>query len=509
MLCWLLLVLHFGKVKASSLSFKTTISSNNSYKFVNFWNKCAGSGHASLALRADWQHALKECHDKFGLESVRFHGILDDDVGSYNGVGDYSFVNIDKIFDYMVSIGVHPYVELSYMPAQLSSNPSKTQHHYKGGQAPPKSWSEWRNFIANLTQHLLDRYDSTYNIKQNWFFEIWNEPDLSYADKKFSTYMSLFANTSRAIKSVSNDLRVGGPATAFVEWVDIFLNATLTNNIPVDFVSSHLYPTDYICNWTEYGIDAFKIALQQRTANISRYDSKMVFYLSEYDSGHSNGNNNRDDSYAASFMIFMAKSLQDLLVMNGGEFGWLAWWDISDIFEEGGFNSIPFNNGYGMQTIRGIKKPIFRALQLLYQYGSEMAYKTVKINNNTNDETVMVYVLKNNITNSNYTLYAGNWNYKTLNITTQIVSVIVENMIEKKAPKSAFMYRIDVNNSNPLQVWKTMGSPEYPTQQQLDKLNIASELVPYTTTWEVVNSDSVMFNFTLHPYSIVAISIQY
>ena len=235
----------------------------------------------------------------------------------------------------------------------------------------------------------------------------------------------MYANTSKAIKSVNPQLKVGGPATAFCEWIDIFLNATSENNLPVDFVSSHMYPTDYVVNWTENGIEAFKIALQERTANIT---NGLTFYLSEYDSGHGGNTHNLDDSYSASFMIFMAKQLQDLSVMNGGKFGWMSWWAISDIFEEGGFNSVPFNNGYGMQTIRGIKKPIYRAMELLWKFGSPDAFDTVNINQGA--DSVMVYCSQNEY--NNYTIFAANWNYKTVNITKQDVSVIIDN--DKKDP---------------------------------------------------------------------------
>lgn len=62
-----------------------------------------------MALREDYQQQLLTAHEKVGITSVRFHGVLDDDVGPVNGVNDYSFVNIDKIYDYIVSIDMKPY----------------------------------------------------------------------------------------------------------------------------------------------------------------------------------------------------------------------------------------------------------------------------------------------------------------------------------------------------------------------------------------------------------------
>ena len=46
------------------------------------WQWCVGSGHATLALRADWQAQLAQARRDLGFRHVRFHGILDDDMGT-------------------------------------------------------------------------------------------------------------------------------------------------------------------------------------------------------------------------------------------------------------------------------------------------------------------------------------------------------------------------------------------------------------------------------------------
>ena len=151
------------------------ISNSGELHFEFWWNKCVGSGHGSLALRQDWQQRLKYIHDETGMERVRFHGILNDDVGSYNGENDYSFINIDKIYDYLLSIGMHPYVEISFMPDDFAST-SNTVFHYKGNISPPKDWSVWYGFIQTWMTHLIDRYGIDEVSK--WKFEVWNEPGI-------------------------------------------------------------------------------------------------------------------------------------------------------------------------------------------------------------------------------------------------------------------------------------------------------------------------------------------
>ena len=92
--------------------------------FPHFWEHTVGSGHATLGLRADWQTQLRRAHDELGMKHVRFHGILSDDMGTLIDQGGtllYSFFNADTIFDFLLSIGMKPFVELSFMPLALSS----------------------------------------------------------------------------------------------------------------------------------------------------------------------------------------------------------------------------------------------------------------------------------------------------------------------------------------------------------------------------------------------------
>src|SRR5690606_19757538 len=101
-------------------------------------------------------------------------------MSTYLGNGtspDYSFFNIDSIFDFLLSIHMKPLVELSFMPEMLASGTS-TIMHYKGNTTPPKSLSEWSNLIVALAQHLVDRYGA--QEVRTWMFEVWNEPNLDF-----------------------------------------------------------------------------------------------------------------------------------------------------------------------------------------------------------------------------------------------------------------------------------------------------------------------------------------
>ena len=93
----------------------------------HFWEHTVGSDHAPMALRADWQGQMRRAHDELGFRHVRFHGLLCDDVGTLISEGEtlfYSFFNADRIFDFLLSIGMRPFVELSFMPTTLADRKS-------------------------------------------------------------------------------------------------------------------------------------------------------------------------------------------------------------------------------------------------------------------------------------------------------------------------------------------------------------------------------------------------
>jgi xylan 1,4-beta-xylosidase len=152
----------------------------------------------------------------------------------------YSFFNADQIMDFLLSIGMRPFVELSFMPQTLASG-SKTVFHYKANVTPPKDYKQWETFIHKLTYHWMERYGLD-EVSQ-WFFETWNEPNL----KAFWTgtrqgYFKLYRHTVEAIKSVDASLKVGGPASAQTAWIEEFLKYCERYQLPIDFIITHYYP---------------------------------------------------------------------------------------------------------------------------------------------------------------------------------------------------------------------------------------------------------------------------
>jgi hypothetical protein len=99
-------------------------------------------------------------HHELGFRHVRFHGLLCDDVGMLIAEGAtlfYSFFNVDQIFYFLLSIGMRPFVELSFMPTTLASG-GQIAFHYRANVSPPKSYARSATPIRKLVAHWAERY---------------------------------------------------------------------------------------------------------------------------------------------------------------------------------------------------------------------------------------------------------------------------------------------------------------------------------------------------------------
>ena len=173
-------------------------------------------------------------------------------------------------------------------------------------------------------------------------------------------YMSLYNASALALKSVDKALKVGGPATMQTLYVAEFIEAARKQELPVDFITTHLYPTDPQCrtNETAHERDCFAVLAQDAQQAASK--SGLPFFLTEYNNGL--GSTSRDDSTAAAFVFRMIGLLKN--------FDMFSWWTFSDVFEENWMRSAPFHNGYGMMTMQGVRKPVWRAFQFLSGAGT-------------------------------------------------------------------------------------------------------------------------------------------
>ncbi|MEP6788255.1 MAG: hypothetical protein ABJB40_07485 [Acidobacteriota bacterium] len=208
-----------------------------------FYREVVGAGRAAEGLRSDWQRDLRIVHRECGFRYLRFHGLLQDEMGVYNedklGNAVYNFQYIDALYDSILNTGMKPFVELSFMPEKLASG-NKSIFWWKGNITPPKDYAKWEDLTKALVRHWTDRYGE--KEVSSWYFEVWNEPNLDiFWSGTQDDYFKLYDVTARAIKTVSKNYRVGGPATAGRAWISETIDFAAKNRVPLDFITTHDY----------------------------------------------------------------------------------------------------------------------------------------------------------------------------------------------------------------------------------------------------------------------------
>lgn len=459
----------------------------------HFWEHTVGSGHAPLALRADWQNQLHRCHTELGFQHVRFHDILSDEMGTLMDENDqllYSFFNADQICDFLVSIGMKPFVELSFMPSTLSSG-STTVFHYAANVTPPKDYVAWGELIGRLVRHWVRRYGI--DEVALWYFEVWNEPNL----KEFWTgtqadYFRLYQVTAQVIKDIDSRLQVGGPATASNAWIAEFIDYCSANRVPVDFVSTHHYPTDALGTVgedTETQLEHSQRSILRDWARDTHHKcAGKPLYYTEWNSSSNPRDHLHDEPYTAGVII---KTMMEARGLAQG----YSYWTFSDIFEENFMPATAFQGGFGLLTLQGVAKPSYRAFELLHYLGTE------ELPVAGTHATVDAWVVRGH---ADTTVLLTNHALPRHPIETQSVHVALSGM---DAPRNVYIQRIDEHHANAKALWLEMGSPALPTPREVDQLHAASALTREPVPWNY-NDGVLSFTVSIPPHAVALISIE-
>lgn len=445
----------------------------------HFWEKMFGSGRAILTLRDSYREDLRTVKKATGFTYVRQHGIFMDEVGLFDvdsqGKPAYNFSYIDQIYDGLLENGVKPFVELSFMPKKLAADPNQLHAFwYKQNISPPKDYALWDDMIRAFARHLVARYGI--DEVATWYFEVWNEPNLDFWGGKPSmpTYYELYDHTARALKGVNDHIRVGGPSTAQAAYAGEFLAHCKQANVPVDFVSSHVYANDT-------AKDVFKTEERiPRDSMVCRAVSKVhneiaaspypdiPFILSEYNASYANEPNVTDS-------IFMGPWLADTIRQCDGLVDVMSYWTFSDVFEEQGVVKTPFYGGFGLIAERGIPKPAFNAFVLLHKLGD----RRLELGDDSDD--VLATKMKSGglaIAVWNYAPPAGTGASYTQETYDGVAEKTFEVVVKGRGATSATVWRLDANHGNVVKAYDDMGRPATPTQAQIVALKKAGALAP-------------------------------
>lgn len=469
--CWLFALVFLAPAGLAAQANPETVTVDAkapAQAFPHFWEQMFGSGRATLTLRDSYRRDMRQVKQITDFKYVRFHAILDDDVGVYSedkqGNPIYNFTYVDEIYDGLLAENVKPFVELSFMPKDLASRLDYQSFWYRPIVSPPGDYAKWNALIGSFAQHLIARYGI--DEIATWYFEVWNEPNIDFWTGRPAqeTYFELYDNTARTLKSVSSRIRVGGPATARADWVQAMIEHATKNAVPLDFVSTHVYGNDAAEDVfgpadpnrpvvpTHGMVGPAVEKVYQEVQASARPDIPIIW--SEFNATYSFNHEITDSTY-------MGPWLANTIRQCAGKVTMISYWIFSDVYEELGVIKEPFFGGFGLIAIYDVPKPSFNVFDLLHSLGTQ------RLSNSADD--VLVTRKKNG------SLVLAAWDLVEPGVSAP-AKIIRFRFKGVSSAATVRVRRVDATHGNVLAAYDQMGRPTYPTQKQLEQLRAASRL---------------------------------
>ena len=419
----------------------------------------------------------------------------------------YDFKILDGIFDEYKAAGVRPMVEFGFMPKDLAADlPDRKvpyQVHYPksaisgASNNPPKDYKKWGELIRVVTAHFVERYGKETVLQ--WYFEVWNEPDIDYWHSTPEDYWKLYDYAVAGVKSVLPAARVGGPATTspsnekaynylkgFLDHVAAGKSLADGKPIPLDFISFHAKgrPT-IVDNHVTMGIKHELADADRGFYLISQYAKyrSLPIIISEADpegcaacsSRVNPANNYRNGTLYPAYTAAAFKGLfelQDKHKVNLlSMLSWSFEFEDKDYFE--GFRSLSTN---------GINKPV---LNLFRMFGLMSGTRVAATSNASVSLDTLVSTGVREKTDVDGMAAIDDrkatvlvWNYHDADTVAAAVPTTIKLSGLPIGARRVLVqhYRIDDTHSNAYTVWKAMGSPQQPTTKQYAQLQAVAGL---------------------------------
>jgi xylan 1,4-beta-xylosidase len=413
----------------------------------------------------------------------------------------YDWIIVDRIFDTYREARGKPFVEIGFMPEALSSQPQPYRHKWPDGSIstgwafPPKDYERWRQLIYQWTKHCVERYGKA--EVETWYWEVWNEPDIMYWRGTPEEYNELYDFAVDGVKRALPTARVGGPATtgpanpkaaAFLQqFLQHCLNgkneATGKTGSPLDFVTYHAKgrPT-VVENHVRMGLskNLQDVASGMQILNAFPKFRKLPIILSESDPEGCAACSARvypQNAYrnGALYPTYTAAAINNTLKLadrHGSNIAGLLTW----AFE---FEDQPYFDGFRTLATNGIDKPVLNVFRMAAMMSGN------RVRTESTGAAGLDAILKDGVTakpdidafasRGSHDVTVMLWNYHDDDLPAPGAPV---KLTIAGLPRQVQVrhYRIDDTHSNAYTVWKNMGAPQSPNEEQYKQLEAAGQL---------------------------------
>ncbi|MDR2043423.1 MAG: helix-turn-helix domain-containing protein [Clostridium sp.] len=345
-------------------------------------------GRAKELLYADVQEMLRKLQSEFHYEYIKFHGILSDDMLLYSetrsGEPQYSFVFLDKAIDFLVSIGLKPLVQFSFMPQALASG-NETVFFSPFNVTMPRDGEKWAELIYAVTKHFVERYGL--KAVKTWLFCVWNEANMSIWNRSLDDYKTLYKLTYTAVKRVHRRIPFGMPSVTYGwdlrKWTKDFLAFCRANSCMPAFCNLHYYDNEPggFEGGQSGSSESFRLLLtssaklnnDEKAFQKAIAEFREVFaeagdvpvYMTEWNMTASHRNLLNDTCFKA---CYLAKNILE----NYDALDSFGYWVLTDLIEETQPSNEHFHGGLGLFTHSGIPKAHYHVFTFLNRLGDRL-----------------------------------------------------------------------------------------------------------------------------------------
>ncbi len=507
-----------------------------------FW----GYDEPNYTYMKDGQKLLSEMADLSPVSVfVRAHSLLVTGQGTHalkwgstnaytedeNGNPVYNWAIIDKIFDMYIERGMKPLAQIGFMPKAMSVKPEPYRHYWKPGANyeeiftgwayPPKDYGKWAELVYQWVRHSIERYGR--EEVESWYWELWNEPNIGYWRGTTEEYLKLYDYTADAVQRALPTAKIGGPEITGPGWnqaaefLRVFLDhvsegknyVTGETGSPLDFITFHAKGSPKLVNGMVrmdmgsqlrdiskgFEIVASYPAFKDLPIIIGESDPEGCAACSEADYPYNAYRNGT--MYSSYTAAAFAKKYQLADHFGVNLLGAVTWG-----FE---FENQPWYAGFRDMATNGVDKPVLNVFRMFgMMQGDRVEVDQEKVNYTflqVRDESVRGSQPDINaiaaIDDCSATIMV--WNYhddNDLNVPESPVTIRIEGLSSRKVLMSH--YRIDQEFSNSYTAWKTMGSPQEPTPEQISSLEQAGQLELFTSPqWLKIREESTELRISL------------
>lgn len=407
-----------------------------------------------------------------------------------NGKISYDWSHFDEMADMIISTGNKVKVVFFGMPYEIAAFPESVKKRPYGGLvciSPPKDYALWEHLCADFTRHVVNKYGLK-EVKQ-WTFRCWNEPDLAsfWHQADLKEYLKLYDYFAEGVKSVSEEIRIGGLALSgtktylepgnlrfFFDHITGGINhATGSKGTVLDFFSIHTYGGSGGAGGPGRKFPEVDYLMEQqiRLADIrDEYPALKGIPIHVEEWGETSGGTTgvasrptadvRNSQYGAAFLTTWVSRHMDILLENNRNFE-------SFTFCASGYEIMPSEDFMGYRTLdtrNGFHKPVLNAYKFLNRLAPEIA----RVQPLHNDRISAIASHGKNSITVIITNYQDEYPYN--DGFTYPVTLDIKTKWKPGREVLVKHWRIDENHSNSYTEFKKLGSPKLPDPIQIDRV---------------------------------------